>query len=91
MAKQITFKYNGRIYKAQHLKNKLKALGCTEQDIEIIPEVEKHIEYADPNRLYYFINPKTGCSITSIYPTISDPDYEPTTLEYLKSKWNNYE
>lgn len=65
----ITFKYNGRIYKAQHLKNKLKALKCTEQDIEIIPEPEKIIEYED-KKLYYFINPKTKETISSIYPTL---------------------
>ena len=65
----IIFKYNGKIYKAQHLKNKLKKLGCTEQDIEIIPEEEKPIEYED-KKLYYFINPKTKETIVSIYPTL---------------------
>lgn len=84
----ITFKYNNRIYKAQHLKNKLKALGCTEQDIEIIPEKEEPIEYQDI-KLYYFINPKTGWTITSIHPECSDLNYIQTTKEELQKLQNN--
>lgn len=83
----ITFKYNNKLYKVQHLKNKLKKLGITEQDIEIIPEQEQLIEYQDI-KLYYFINHKTGESITSIYPELEEfPEYESTTKEYLESLW----
>lgn len=80
--------YNNRLYKVQHLKNKLKKLGITEQDIEIIPEKKQSIEYEDPNRLYYFINKQTGYSITSIYPYVNDDGYEPISLEHLEEYWN---
>lgn len=83
----IIFKYNDRTYKVQHLKNKLKKLGITEQDIEILPEQEEQIEYADPNRLFYFINRKTGYSYSSIYPTFDREDYEPITYDELKRLW----
>lgn len=99
----ITFKYNNRIYKVQHLANKLKKLKITEDDIEILPntnEIEREVKinalpaesWHNPN-LFYFFNPKDGSSIISIKRDISDlplkvEEYEPTTKEYLEEYWN---
>lgn len=86
-----SFKYNGKIWNPKNPEKKLKQLGITWDDVEIIEEQTKQtsdIEYEDPNRLYYFINKKTGWSITSIHPYVNDNDYEPTTLETLERTWN---
>ena len=40
----ITFKYNGKIYKPSNLENKLKKLGITMDDIEIIDDTETKAE-----------------------------------------------
>lgn len=40
----ITFKYNGKIYKPSNLENKLKKLGITMEDIEIIDDTETKAE-----------------------------------------------
>ena len=72
--KFITFKYNGKIYKAQHLKNKLKKLKCTEADIEILPEeinpnnVLTHPDYA------YFFNIHTYETILILLHDMVRPD-----------------
>lgn len=85
------FKYNGKIWNPKNPEKKLKQLGITWNDVEIIEEVptQKEVEYEDPNRLFYFINPETGYSITSINPITKD-GYIPTTYEYLKQFWNGY-
>ena len=69
---RVKFKYNGKEYYPKHLDKKLNELGITINDIEIIIESKKKeepIEYED-KKLYYFINPKTKETITSIYPTL---------------------
>ena len=68
------FKYNGKIWNPKNPEKKLKQLGITWDDVEIIEEQkkEKKIEYEDPNRLYYFINKKTGETISSIYSSIEE-------------------
>lgn len=84
------FKYNGKIWNPKNPEKKLKQLGITWDDVEIIEQQEikkSDIEYEDPNRLYYFLNKKTGWSISSIYPCINDDNYEPCTLETLKDLW----
>lgn len=97
----ITFRYNDRIYKVQHLANKLKKLKITEQDIEILPnenelERQKKIDslptesWHNP-RLYYYLNPNTGYSITSIYPNINVDGYEQVSKETLERLWNKTE
>lgn len=40
----ITFKYNGKIYKPSNLENKLKKLGITINDIEIIDDTQTKAE-----------------------------------------------
>lgn len=85
------FKYNGKIWNPKNPEKKLKQLGITWDDVEIIEQQEikkQDIEYEDPNRLYYFLNKKTGWSISSIHSYVSDNDYEPCTLETLKALWN---
>ena len=84
------FKYNGKIWNPKNPEKKLKQLGITWDDVEIISEPvkkEKEIEYENP-KLYYFINKNTGYSISSIYPVCNEQGYEPTTLEYLETLWN---
>jgi hypothetical protein len=97
------FKHLNKIYQCQSLKKKLKRLKIDESEIEIIKdnipdeELEKYFvslnnneikeEYEDPNRLYYFINPKTGWSITSINPVCKYDGYEQCTKEALESNW----
>lgn len=88
---RIRFKYNGIIYYPKNSEKKLKQLGITWDDVEIIdnPIVEKKEEYEDPHRLHYFINPDTKYSITSIYSECTEPGYIPTTIEYLIKLWND--
>lgn len=71
---RIRFKYNDIIYYPKNPEKKLKQLGITWDDVEIIEEQKKEqkIEYEDPNRLYYFINKKTGETISSIYSSIEE-------------------
>ena len=68
---KISFRYNGRNYNPKNPEKKLKQLGITWDDVEIIElqEKEEIIEYEDI-KLYYFINPKTKETISSIYPTL---------------------
>ena len=71
----ISFKYNGKIWNPKNPEKKLKQLGITWEDVEIIQEQtkkEESIEYLNPDRLYHFINEKTGYTITSIYPYLDD-------------------
>jgi hypothetical protein len=65
----ISFKYNGKIWNPKNPEKKLKQLGITWDDVEIIKEEEKKvdpIEYLNP-RLFIFKNEKTGETIESIY------------------------
>ena len=69
------FKYNGKIWNPKNPEKKLKQLGITWNDVEIIkelPKVEKEIEHESWHnpKLYYFYNPKDKTTITSIYPTL---------------------
>ena len=69
---KISFRYNGRNYNPKDPEKKLKQLGITWNDVEIIElpkKKEEPIEYED-KKLYYFINPKTKETISSIYPTL---------------------
>lgn len=64
----MKFMYKGRIYNPANVEKKLKKMGITIEDIEIIKEdsVENSPLPSDV-KLFYFYNPDTGCSITSIY------------------------
>ena len=67
------FKYNGKIWNPKNPEKKLKQLGITWDDVEIIKEniKEEIIEYND-TKLYHFINRKTGETISSIYDNLDD-------------------
>lgn len=91
----VTFKYNNRVYKAQHLKNKLKKLKITEEDIEILPneneiELEKKIEslpyesWHNP-KLYKFYNSKDKTTILSIYNNLDNLKGIINIEDYIKS------
>lgn len=79
----MKFKYNGRIYNPVNLEKKLKKMGITLNDIEIIPDKKEEVEY-DNVLLYKWRNKKDGSTIHSIYDNldkvkhiINIDDYEP--------------
>lgn len=72
----MKFIYNGRIYNPVNIEKKLKKMGITINDIEVIPE-EKEIIELNSIKKYYFKDSK-GNIIVSIYPT----------LEHLKTVIN---
>ena len=77
----MKFIFNNKIYNPVNLEKKLKKLGITLKDIQII-EDNKIIDEIDTSiQKYYFKNTITGETITSIYPS----------LEHLKSIINIYE
>lgn len=85
------FKYNGKIWNPKNPEKKLKQLGITWNDVEIINnpiKSESVIEYEDPERLYYYVNKETGYSIVSIHPYCNEPNYEQCTKKYLEDYWN---
>ena len=77
----MKFIFNNKIYNPVNLEKKLKKLGITLKDIQII-EDNKIIDEIDTSiQKYYFKNTITGETITSIYPS----------LEHLKNIVNTYE
>lgn len=75
----MKFKYNGRIYNPVNTEKKLKKMGITMDDIEIIKEdIENFPPPTSDIELFYFYNPNTGYSITSIYDNDIN-GYERTT------------
>ena len=63
----MKFKYNGKIYNPINLEKKLKKLGITIDDIELIEELKNINENTYSNStLYYF--KKDGYVRCSIYP-----------------------
>lgn len=79
----MKFKYNGRIYNPVNLEKKLKKMGITIDDIEIIPKEKEVIEY-DNILLYKWRSKKDGSIISSIYDNLNNlkhiiniEDYEP--------------
>ena len=77
----MKFIFNNKIYNPVNLEKKLKKLGITLKDIQII-EDNKIIDEIDTSiQKYYFKNIITGETIISIYPS----------LEHLKSIINIYE
>ena len=64
----MKFMYNGRIYNPVNVEKKLEKMGITIDDIVIIKEEsKKDSPLVSDVKLFYFYNPNTGCSITSIY------------------------
>lgn len=87
-----SFKYNGKIWSPKNPEKKLKQLGITWDDVELIEvqEKKKIIEEEKDNiKLYYFINPENNYSITSIHKECKEDGYIPTTLEELQKIWNS--
>ena len=68
----MKFKYNGRIYNPVNVEKKLKKMGITMDDIEIIPEEIKEIKYEDDTITYLFIDRVNGKRIVSIYDNLDD-------------------
>ena len=85
----MKFMYNGRIYNPVNVEKKLKKMGITMDDIEIIPEEIKEVKYEDDTITYLFIDRVNGKRIVSIYDNLDDlkdlinvNDYAP--IEKLK-------
>ena len=68
----MKFKYNGRIYNPVNVEKKLKKMGITMNDIEIIPEEIKKIEEVDDTVTYLFIDNNNGKKIISIYDNLDN-------------------
>lgn len=68
----MKFMYNGRIYNPVNVEKKLKKMGITMDDIEIIPEEIKKIEEVDDTVTYLFIDRVNGKRIVSIYDNLDD-------------------
>ena len=68
----MKFMYNGRIYNPVNVEKKLKKMGITMDDIEIIPEEFKKIEEVDDTVTYLFIDKNNGKKITSIYDNLDN-------------------
>lgn len=71
MNNTITFKYNGKIWNPKNPEKKLKQLGITWNDVEIIEETKQvQIEEYQNPLLYEFKNNKTGETLSSIYDNL---------------------
>lgn len=68
----MKFMYNGRIYNPVNVEKKLKKMGITMDDIEIIPEEIKEVKYEDDTITYLFIDRVNGKRIVSIYDNLND-------------------
>ena len=68
----MKFKHNGRIYNTVNVEKKLKKMGITMDDIEIIPEEIKEVKYEDDTITYLFIDRVNGKQIVSIYDNLDD-------------------
>ena len=68
----MKFMYNGRIYNPVNVEKKLKKMGITMDDIEIIPEEVKKIEEVDDTVTYLFIDKNNGKKIISIYDNLDN-------------------
>ena len=79
----IIFRYNNKIWKPKNPEKKLRQLGITWADVEIIKEEALVLEDKIDTSIqkYYFKNTITGEIIISIYPS----------LEHLKNTVNIYE
>ena len=68
----MKFMYNGRIYNPVNVEKKLKKMGITINDIEIIPEEIKEVKYEDDTITYIFIDKNNGKKIISIYDNLDN-------------------
>ena len=65
------FKYNNRIYNPSDLDKKLKKLGITRFDIEIIKDTTIKEELDTSITKHHFVLPN-GCTVTSIYNNLDN-------------------
>ena len=80
----MKFIYNNRIYNPVNLDKKLKKLGITIKDIQILEE-SKEIEEIDTSiQKYYFKNIITGETIVSIYPSLEHLKHIKNIHEYKR-------
>lgn len=77
----MKFIFNNKIYNPVNIEKKLKKLGITLKDIQIIEDNKITDETDTSIQKYYFKNDITGETIVSIYPS----------LEYLKHIKNIHE
>ena len=79
----MKFKYNNKIYNPTNLEKKLKKLGITIDEIELIEDTKSVEENSDTNniQLYYF--KKDGFIRCSIYP--EENGWKKITREEYKS------
>lgn len=73
----MKFMYKGRVYNPVNVEKKLKKMGITINDIDIIKEeLVEEPSFVSDIRLFYYYNPTTGYSITSIYDNVNENGYE---------------
>lgn len=65
----VTFKYNNKQYTTNNLDNKLKKLGITKEDIEILGNKNSN-ELDISIKTYLFKNKSTNETIISIYDNL---------------------
>lgn len=65
------FKYNNRIYNPSDLDKKLKKLGITRSDIEIIEDITIKEELDTSITKHHFVLPN-GYTVTSIYNNLDN-------------------
>lgn len=65
------FKYNNRIYNPSDLDKKLKKLGITRSDIEIIEDTTSKEELDTSITKHHFVLPN-GYTVTSIYDNLDN-------------------
>lgn len=88
----MAFKYNGKVWDPKNPEKKLKQLGITWEDVEVIPDepkIEKPIELTNPP-CFIFINPQTGESIESIYDNLNNLNFIKNINEYEYIGPKNY-
>lgn len=81
----IKFKYNGKIWNPKNPEKKLKQLGITWDDVEIVKDDIKEAvkeEYMNPD-LYEFKNVKTGETILSIYNNLDSLPIDKENYELI--------
>lgn len=71
----MKFMYNERIYNPVNVEKKLKKMGITMDNIEILEEDSENNSLLDIKKFYYY-NSDTGYSITSIYDNLNENGYE---------------
>lgn len=81
----IKFKYNGKIWNPKNPEKKLKQLGITWDDVEIVKDdIKEEVkeEYMNPD-LYEFKNVKTGETILSIYNNLDSLPIDKENYELI--------